>query len=142
MVDEVNPVLFTVATLTGHAARSVGPYTALVENGVSKANGYGELLVEQGDLLADPCETSRSRREDYEFVQSLGVDPRKSKKIVRRSRGLGSFLTGRRWRFRGALEKFAVKGEEVFYDEDPLTTEFQPASLRDVREILYRSVGL
>lgn len=68
-LDEVNPVLFTVATLTGHAARSVGPYTALVENGVSKANGFGELLVEQGDLLADPCETSRSRREDYEFVQ-------------------------------------------------------------------------
>lgn len=68
-LDEVNPVLFTVATLTGHAARSVGPYTALVENGVSKANGYGDLLVEQGDLLADPCEVSRSRREDYEFVQ-------------------------------------------------------------------------
>lgn len=68
-LDEINPVLFTVATLTGHAARSVGPYTALVENGVSRANGYGELLVQQGDLLADPCETSRSRREDYTFVQ-------------------------------------------------------------------------
>ncbi|MFT6530047.1 MAG: leucyl aminopeptidase [Psychrosphaera sp.] len=68
-LDEINPVLFTVATLTGHAARSVGPYTALVENGVSRAKGFGELLVQQGDLLADPCETSRSRREDYTFVQ-------------------------------------------------------------------------
>ena len=35
--DEVNPVVFTVATLTGHAARAMGPYTALVENGASRA---------------------------------------------------------------------------------------------------------
>jgi len=68
-LDEVNPVLFTVATLTGHAARAVGPYTALVENGVSHKAGIGANIVEQGDLVGDPCETSRSRREDYDFVQ-------------------------------------------------------------------------
>lgn len=68
-MDEVNPSLYTVATLTGHAARAVGPYTALVENGVSRKLGLGEKIVEQGDLYGDPCETSRSRREDYDFVR-------------------------------------------------------------------------
>lgn len=67
--DEVNPYLFTLATLTGHAARAVGPYTALVENGVSFAKGLGNDIVAQGDLIGDPCETSRSRREDYDFVR-------------------------------------------------------------------------
>jgi leucyl aminopeptidase len=68
-LDEVNPVMFTMATLTGHAARAVGPYTALVENGVSRMQGLGERLVEQGDVYGDPCEVSRSRREDYDFVR-------------------------------------------------------------------------
>jgi len=68
-LDEVNPSLYTVATLTGHAARAVGPYTALVENGVSRQQGLGESIVEQGDIFGDPCETSRSRREDYDFVR-------------------------------------------------------------------------
>ncbi|MDO6718284.1 leucyl aminopeptidase family protein [Psychrosphaera sp. 1_MG-2023] len=68
-LTEVNPILFTVATLTGHAARAVGPYTALVENGVAYKMGLGENMVKQGDLIGDPCETSRSRREDYDFVQ-------------------------------------------------------------------------
>lgn len=68
-LDEVNPSLFTVATLTGHAARSFGPYTALVENGAARAANIGQRMVEQGDLVADPCETSLSRREDYDFVR-------------------------------------------------------------------------
>lgn len=67
--DETNPIMFTVATLTGHAARAVGPYTALVENGVSFTQGIGNLIVEHGDNVGDPCETSRSRREDYDFVR-------------------------------------------------------------------------
>lgn len=67
--DETNPVMFTVATLTGHAARAVGPYTALVENGVSFKQSIGNSIVEHGDAIGDPCETSRSRREDYDFVQ-------------------------------------------------------------------------
>ncbi|WP_105188360.1 M17 family metallopeptidase [Pseudoalteromonas sp. T1lg48] len=67
--NEVNPAIFTVATLTGHAARAVGPYSAYVENGPARAAKVSQQLVEHGDLWADCAEVSRSRREDYDFVQ-------------------------------------------------------------------------
>ncbi|MEM0514097.1 leucyl aminopeptidase family protein [Pseudoalteromonas sp. YIC-827] len=67
--NEVNPQIFTVATLTGHAARAVGPYSAYVENGPARAAKVSQQLVEHGDLWADCAEVSRSRREDYDFVQ-------------------------------------------------------------------------
>lgn len=63
-----NAQFFSVATLTGHAARAVGPYTALVENGMARQQGSAIKLSEAGDLWADPAEVSRSRREDYDFV--------------------------------------------------------------------------
>lgn len=61
---------FSVATLTGHAARAVGPYTALVENGVARSTNSAQLLSAAGDLWADPAEVSRSRREDFDFVRA------------------------------------------------------------------------
>ena len=67
-LDSVNPELFSVATLTGHAARAVGPYTALVENGPSRRNGLAQKMSYNGDIWGDPCELSRSRREDYSFI--------------------------------------------------------------------------
>ncbi|MCF2908609.1 leucyl aminopeptidase family protein [Pseudoalteromonas sp. DL2-H2.2] len=67
--QEVNPELFTVATLTGHAARAVGPYSAYVENGPARARQVSRQLADIGDLWADCAEVSRSRREDYDFVQ-------------------------------------------------------------------------
>ncbi|QTL35591.1 MULTISPECIES: M17 family metallopeptidase [Pseudoalteromonas] len=67
--QEVNPELFTVATLTGHAARAVGPYSAYVENGPARARQVSRQLADIGDLWADGAEVSRSRREDYDFVQ-------------------------------------------------------------------------
>ncbi|NQZ09659.1 MAG: leucyl aminopeptidase family protein, partial [Algicola sp.] len=67
-LNEVNPQLFSVATLTGHAARSVGPYTALVENAPARRSGLSQKMVENGDLWGDPCEISRSRREDWSFI--------------------------------------------------------------------------
>ncbi|WP_462157404.1 M17 family metallopeptidase [Pseudoalteromonas sp. GB56] len=66
---EVNPEIFTVATLTGHAARAVGPYSAYVENGPARAAKVSQQLVDHGDLWADCAEVSRSRREDYDFVK-------------------------------------------------------------------------
>lgn len=65
----VNPILFSVATLTGHAARAVGPYTALVENGVALQRGLSAALAQQGDIWGDPSEVSRSRREDFSFIK-------------------------------------------------------------------------
>ncbi len=65
----VNPTLFTVATLTGHAARAVGPYTALVENGAAKRQQLSARLAAVGELWADPHEVSTSRREDFAFIR-------------------------------------------------------------------------
>lgn len=68
--DAINPVLFSVATLTGHAARAVGPYTALVENGAALQLGLSATLAQQGDIWGDPSEVSRSRREDFSFIKA------------------------------------------------------------------------
>lgn len=65
----INPTLFSVATLTGHAARAVGPYTALVENGAALQRGLSATLAQHGDLWGDPSEVSRSRREDFSFIK-------------------------------------------------------------------------
>ncbi|MDR7120516.1 leucyl aminopeptidase family protein [Rheinheimera soli] len=65
----VNPTLYSIATLTGHAARAVGPYTALVENGAARRIGLSADLAMTGDLWADPSEISRSRREDFSFIK-------------------------------------------------------------------------
>ncbi len=67
--DYVNPQLYSVATLTGHAALAKGPYTALIPNGPARANNCLEPLWEAGEVYADPSEISWSRREDYQFVR-------------------------------------------------------------------------
>lgn len=69
-LESPDPQLFSVATLTGHAARALGPYSALVENGPSKRQQVSLKLAKNGDLWGDPSEISRSRREDYQFIQA------------------------------------------------------------------------
>ncbi|MFN6261601.1 MAG: M17 family metallopeptidase [Chromatiaceae bacterium] len=66
----VNPTLFSVATLTGHAARAVGPYTALVENGAARQAGVSATIAAAGELWGDPSELSSSRREDFAFIKA------------------------------------------------------------------------
>lgn len=68
-VDAVAPEIFSVATLTGHAAIAFGPYTALVENGPALALETASNICTAGEFWADPAEQSRSRREDFAFVQ-------------------------------------------------------------------------
>ncbi|TQV84930.1 M17 family metallopeptidase [Aliikangiella coralliicola] len=68
-VNEVNPQLFTVATLTGHALLSVGPYTALVENGPARQANLSDHIAQSGDLWGDGCDISRSRREDWDIIR-------------------------------------------------------------------------
>jgi leucyl aminopeptidase len=68
-VNAINPELFSVATLTGHAAIAFGPYTALVENKPARDKGIAQQLFAQGELCADQVEQSLSRREDFDFVK-------------------------------------------------------------------------
>lgn len=88
------PEFFSVATLTGHAARAVGPYSALVENGEARKKGSALALSNCGDLWADPAEVSRSRREDYDFIK-----PRTKADDVLSSNNAASAVTARGHQF-------------------------------------------
>lgn len=68
-LKEKHPMLFSVATLTGHAGRAVGPYNIALDNGPAAAHSVATLLSAMGDAWGDPFEVSRLRREDYDFVQ-------------------------------------------------------------------------
>lgn len=93
-LDSPNPQLFSIATLTGHAARSVGPYSALVENGPSRRNQVAQKLADAGDLWGDPSEVSRIRREDYRFIA-----PKTRADDVRSCNNAASSITSRGHQF-------------------------------------------
>ncbi len=67
-LNEVNPEMFTFATLTGHAARAAGPYTIMTENGPARQQNIGNSIAATGDLWGDGFDVTRSRREDYAFI--------------------------------------------------------------------------
>ncbi len=67
-VNEINPELFTIATLTGHALIAVGPYTLLVANGTARKQKVDEVIAASGELWGDGCQISRSRREDWKMI--------------------------------------------------------------------------
>lgn len=71
-LNEPSPddALYSVATLTGHAAIAFGPYTALVENGHALKTQAANNIIAAGEAWGDPCEQSRLRIEDFEFIQS------------------------------------------------------------------------
>jgi len=60
--------ILSVATLTGHAGRAVGPYNIALDNGPARKLGIAESLAKEGDPWGDPFEVSRLRREDFDFV--------------------------------------------------------------------------
>ena len=65
-LTEINPELYTIATLTGHVVLSYGDqYSAVMCNGPAKESRVDVSLQECGDLIADPFEISNIRREDY-----------------------------------------------------------------------------
>jgi len=64
-----SPHVFSVATLTGHAGRAVGPYSIAMDNGPARACGMARDLEVVGDLWGDPFAVSRLRREDFAFVR-------------------------------------------------------------------------
>ena len=63
------PEIFTIATLTGHAAVAFGPYTAYVQNGKAESVSVAKRLVASGAHWGDFGEPSLSRREDYDFIK-------------------------------------------------------------------------
>jgi leucyl aminopeptidase len=67
-LDAVSPRVFSVATLTGHSAVAVGPYTIAMDNGPARRAGIADSLVEAGEAWGEPVEQSRLRREDWDFV--------------------------------------------------------------------------
>ena len=64
-----SPRILSLATLTGHAARAVGPYTVAIENGPARKLRLAAGLSMVGDQWGDPVEVSRLRREDFDFIR-------------------------------------------------------------------------
>lgn len=68
-LDAKNPHILSVATLTGHAGRAVGPYSILIENGAARDKQVAATLDALGERWGDAFEISRLRREDYDVIQ-------------------------------------------------------------------------
>ena len=89
-----NPVLFTIATLTGHSYRAYGPYPIAIENGVAAKMKLVKEMEKTGELWGEPFEHSIVRREDYAFIQ-----PRSSAEDVVSCNSEPSTMTARGHQF-------------------------------------------
>ncbi|MDB4989501.1 MAG: peptidase [Myxococcaceae bacterium] len=89
-LDAVDPHILSLATLTSHAHRAVGPYTIAIENLPAKRRGVAASLSEIGDAWGEPIEISRLRREDFDFIR-----PRSLAEDVISANSLPSSLTAR-----------------------------------------------
>jgi len=93
-VNEKNPHLMTIATLTGHARSAVGPYTAVMDNGVANKDQFARQLQATGDVYGDLFEVSTMRKEDYDFIKEKTgeyVD------VMQCPTGSGPFPRGHQW---------------------------------------------
>ena len=97
-VKAPNPHVFSVATLTGHAGRAVGPYSIAMDNGPALDSGMARDLERVGDLWGDPFAVSRLRREDFCLCAHARAPTTSCRATVRRPpRRL--VATSSRWRF-------------------------------------------
>lgn len=63
------PAFLSLATLTGHATRTFGPYAAATDSPAARAaGGLAPRLAAAGALLGQPLEVSSLRREDFTFI--------------------------------------------------------------------------
>ncbi|CAF3764811.1 unnamed protein product [Rotaria magnacalcarata] len=100
-LKEINPQLLTIATLTGHAARTYGDqYTVVMDNGPARDNKIAQKLQEIGEEVGDPFEVSTVRREDYDFIKDksevadiLQCNSKSSKATSRGHQYPAAFLT-------------------------------------------------
>ena len=65
-LSETNPHLMTIATLTGHAKRTYGSYSAIMDNGPAAKETSAEKVKSAGEAFGDVFEVSTMRREDFE----------------------------------------------------------------------------
>lgn len=91
-VDAVNPHLFTIATLTGHAKLTVGfGYSIAMDNGPAREVRNSSKLQEVGEKIGDPFEISTIRKEDFLFhkgkTEEEDVIQANNQPSVRTSRG-------------------------------------------------------
>ena len=70
-LSEINPHLFTIATLTGAAVRAYGPYTAVMDNGPAKKENFALNLQETGEIYGDMFEVSNVRKDDFEYIKDI-----------------------------------------------------------------------
>lgn len=99
-LESVNPQLFTIATLTGHAIRAYGAaYSIIMDNGPAKKIKTCYEIQDAGDKWADPFEISTIRRDDYEFHTGkseyedvLQCNNQPSSATARGHQGPGAFL--------------------------------------------------
>jgi leucyl aminopeptidase len=89
-----DPVLLSVATLTGHVYRAHGPYVGAIGNEAARDRGVLDALERLGELWGEPMERARPRREDYAIVA-----PRTSAEDVMSSNRLASVNTPRGHQF-------------------------------------------
>jgi leucyl aminopeptidase len=89
-LDAVDPHLFSLATLTTHAHRAVGPYSIAIENGPARRRSVAQQLAELGEAWGEPFELSRLRREDFAFIAA-----RSTAEDVLSANNLPSALTAR-----------------------------------------------
>ena len=88
------PVLFSVATLTGHVYRAFGPYVGAIANRPAREAGIVSALDRLGEAWGEPMESTRPRREDYAMVA-----PKSPSEDVLSSNRLASVATPRGHQF-------------------------------------------
>ncbi|XP_044754376.1 putative aminopeptidase W07G4.4 [Coccinella septempunctata] len=99
-LEAVDPHLYTVATLTGHACLTVGVgYSIVMDNGPARKAKHAECLTSKGEEISEPFEISTIRKEDLEFHkgQAVGDDILQcnnlpSSRTARGHQGPGAFL--------------------------------------------------
>jgi len=73
-VTSLNPHLYTIATLTGHAIIAMGKgYSIAMDNGPAHDIRNAQQLQDAGDIVGDMFEISRIRREDYVFHKGKSI---------------------------------------------------------------------
>jgi leucyl aminopeptidase len=73
ILDGKDGVALSVATLTGHVYRALGPYVGALGNAAARDAATLPAIAALGELYGEPMEVERPRREDYALVAPKSV---------------------------------------------------------------------